>query len=67
MGLRQSDISREQTLSNDSEMRKDSLSSISDMEKGYQLLLKNKRKANPPIDEDTEKLSYLDEKHGSIG
>jgi hypothetical protein len=45
----------------------DSVSDKSDMEKGYQLLLKNKRKINPPIDENIERMGYLDEKYGNIG
>jgi hypothetical protein len=45
----------------------DSMSDKSDMEKGYQLLLKNKRKINPPIDENIERMGYLDEKYGNIG
>ncbi|MDR0903241.1 MAG: hypothetical protein LBM59_01250 [Ruminococcus sp.] len=44
----------------------DTMSDKSDLEKGYQLLLKNKKKINPPIDETTEKMDYLDEKYGSI-
>jgi hypothetical protein len=44
----------------------DSMSDKSDLEKGYQLLLKNKKKVNPPIDEKTERLDYLDEKYGRI-
>jgi hypothetical protein len=44
----------------------DSMSDKSDLEKGYQLLLKNKRKIAPHIDETEEKQDYLDEKYGSI-
>jgi hypothetical protein len=35
-------------------------------ELGYDLLMKNCKKIDPPIDYDLEKLEYLDEKYGSV-
>jgi hypothetical protein len=34
-------------------------------EAGYDLLMKNCKKIDPPIDYDKEKLEYFDEKYGS--
>jgi hypothetical protein len=40
--------------------------SDSDIEKGYQILQKYKKRVDPPIDDEKELMEYLDEKYGPI-
>jgi hypothetical protein len=45
---------------NNNEPNAETMADKNDLEKGYQILIKNKKKIDPPLDEIKEKLDYLD-------